>query len=55
MDSCNCYNNIQPTLTNEENAGFRQARCGIRYSATVNNHDCKGNNSFSFFITLCIP
>ncbi|ALR90704.1 MULTISPECIES: hypothetical protein [Clostridium] len=46
MDSCNCYNNIQPTLTNEENAGFRQARCGIRYSATVNNHDCKGNNSF---------
>lgn len=46
MDSCNCYNNIQPTLTNEENADFRQARCGIRYSATVNNHDCKGNNSF---------
>lgn len=46
MAHSNCCRRKEATLTNEESTGFVQAREGIRYSATINNCDCKGSNSY---------
>ena len=46
MANNNCFRDERAVLTNEENSGFVQAKNGIRYSATINNLDCKGNNSY---------